>query len=55
MMMTRTPPRWGGDDEHGGYPLGNPFRRRLDAEPISALPDTDLALAAIRAGRSPEP
>lgn len=93
-------------DEHGGYPLGNPFRRRHDAddplgapngtpvnlagvqgddvlldmlgaevareladaelarvlvewrpdvdtEPASGLPDTDMALAAIRAGRRP--
>lgn len=38
------------DDEHGGYPLGNPFRRRHEADdPLGASNETPVDLAAVQA------
>ncbi|MGH3910112.1 MAG: anti-sigma-D factor RsdA [Pseudonocardiaceae bacterium] len=38
------------DDEHGGYPPGNPFRRRHEADdPLGASNETPVDLAAVQA------
>ncbi|MGH4015709.1 MAG: anti-sigma-D factor RsdA [Pseudonocardiaceae bacterium] len=40
----------GRDDEHGGYPFGNPFRRRHEADdPLGASNETPVDLAAVQA------
>lgn len=38
------------DDEHGGYPIGSPFRRHLDdVDPLGASNETPVDLAAVQA------
>lgn len=39
----------GRDDEQGGYPLGQPFRRHHESDPLEASDETPVDLAAVQA------